>query len=211
MKLHGSEQSPFAARVWIACAAKGIAVDNLGPPTTGLKSPEFLALNPVGKVPVLLDDDMPIIESETILDYIEDCHPEPPLRPAAPADRARMRTAIRIMDTYVMVPVSRLFAHLDPSTADARVVEDEVARWRQGLAWLTPFVPDAAQVVGNRLTLADCVLPPSLLLSRIISDMLGRDDPIAAHPTLVGYQAKVRGHAPVDEALKRIETALRRS
>ena len=84
MKLYGSEQSPFVARIWIACEAKGIEVDNLGPPAAGLKSPEYLAINPVGKVPALIDDDTPIIESETILDYIEDCHPAPPLRPAAP-------------------------------------------------------------------------------------------------------------------------------
>lgn len=210
MKLHGSEQSPFSARVWIACEAKGIAIDNLGLPETGLKSPEFLALNPVGKIPVLLDGGTPIIESETILDYIEDCHPEPPLRPASPLDRTRMRTAMRIMDTYVMVPVSRLFAHLDPATSDRRVIEDEHRRWQQGLAWLARFVPDAPQVVGDTLTLADCVLPPSLMLSRIISDMLGLDDPIAAHPTLTGYRDKVRSHTPVDHALARIEAAMAR-
>jgi len=210
MKLYGSEQSPFVARIWIACEAKGIEVDNLGPPAAGLKSPEYLAINPVGKVPALIDDDTPIIESETILDYIEDRHPAPPLRPATPLERARMRTTMRIMDTYVMVPVSRLFAHLDPATSDKRVIEDEHRRWQQGLAWLAPFVPDAPQVVGDTLTLADCVLPPSLMLSRIISDMLGLDDPIGAHPTLLGYRDKVRNHAPVDHALARIEAAMAR-
>lgn len=208
MKLYGSEQSPFTARIWIACEAKGIALDQLALPEAGLQSAEFLAINPIGKLPVLLDGGVPIIESETILDYIDDCYPDPPLRPASAIDRVRMRTAIRIMDTYVMVPVSRLFAHLDPATRDAKVVQDEVRRWTQGMAWLAPFVPDAPQFLGDRLTLADCVLPPSFLLSRIISNILGIDDPIATHATLVGYRDKVRAHAPVAAALARIETAL---
>src|SRR5262245_53364891 len=54
-------------------------------------SPAYLALNPNGVVPTLVHDGVPIINSFCINEYIEDCFPEPPLRPADPRERARMR------------------------------------------------------------------------------------------------------------------------
>ena len=54
-------------------------------------SPAYLALNPNGVVPTLVHDGVPIINSFCINEYIEDSFPEPPLRPADPRERARMR------------------------------------------------------------------------------------------------------------------------
>ena len=54
-------------------------------------SPAYLALNPNGVVPTLVHDGVPIINSFCINEYIDDVFPDPPLRPRAPADRARMR------------------------------------------------------------------------------------------------------------------------
>lgn len=60
--------------------------------------PEFLALNPRGVVPVLVHDGTVIIESTVIMEYLEDVFPEPALRPAAPAERARMRVWAKVPD-----------------------------------------------------------------------------------------------------------------
>jgi glutathione S-transferase len=54
-------------------------------------SPAYLALNPNGVVPTLVHDGKPIINSFCINEYIEDAFPDPPLRPADPVERARMR------------------------------------------------------------------------------------------------------------------------
>jgi glutathione S-transferase len=54
-------------------------------------SPDYLKLNPNGVVPTLVHDGTPIINSLCINEYIEDVFPEPPLRPADPKERARMR------------------------------------------------------------------------------------------------------------------------
>jgi glutathione S-transferase len=54
-------------------------------------SPAYLKLNPNGVVPTLVHDGTPIINSLCINEYIEDTFPEPSLRPADPAERARMR------------------------------------------------------------------------------------------------------------------------
>ena len=54
-------------------------------------SPDYLKLNPNGVVPTLVHDGTPVINSFCINEYIEDVFPEPSLRPADPAERARMR------------------------------------------------------------------------------------------------------------------------
>jgi glutathione S-transferase len=54
-------------------------------------SPDYLALNPNGVVPTLVHDGTPIINSFCINEYIEDAFPEPALRPADLAERARTR------------------------------------------------------------------------------------------------------------------------
>jgi glutathione S-transferase len=60
--------------------------------------PEFLALNPRGVVPVLVHDGAVIIESTVIMEYIEDVFAQAPLRPDAPAERARMRVWAKVPD-----------------------------------------------------------------------------------------------------------------
>lgn len=61
-------------------------------------TPRFLQLNPRGLVPTLVHEDAVVIESTVILEYIEDVFPEPALRPAAAALRARMRVLTKLPD-----------------------------------------------------------------------------------------------------------------
>ena len=60
--------------------------------------PAYLKLNPKGVVPTLVHDGVPIIESSVICEYIDEVWPTPPLRPADPYDRARMRLWTKQLD-----------------------------------------------------------------------------------------------------------------
>lgn len=60
--------------------------------------PEYLKLNPNGVVPTLVDDGRVVIESTVICEYLADAYPDPPLRPATPAGRARMRLWTKRLD-----------------------------------------------------------------------------------------------------------------
>jgi glutathione S-transferase len=61
-------------------------------------TPQFLRLNPRALVPALVHDDVVVIESTVILEYIEDVFPVPSLRPSAPALRAQMRVLTKLPD-----------------------------------------------------------------------------------------------------------------
>src|SRR5690606_28258899 len=65
--------------------------------------PAYLKINPKGLVPALVHDGAPVVESTVIMEYIEDVFPEPPLRPAAALDRARMRQWAKVPDDGIHV------------------------------------------------------------------------------------------------------------
>ena len=60
--------------------------------------PEYLALNPNGVVPTIVHDGRVVIESAVIDEYLDDVFPDPPLRPADPYGRARMRIWVKQLD-----------------------------------------------------------------------------------------------------------------
>lgn len=94
--------SPYAQKVKIALREKNIAFDLKTPDAigSGQSGGEFMAANPRGEVPVLIDGDLAVFDSTIILEYIEDKWTDTPLRPAAPADRARMRLIEEVCDTH---------------------------------------------------------------------------------------------------------------
>ena len=93
--------SPFAWRVWLALERKGIPYHRktLSFDAGDLKTPEFVALNPRRKVPVLVDDDFALAESAAIVEYIEDRWPDgPALFAHEPRKRAIQRRMVREAD-----------------------------------------------------------------------------------------------------------------
>jgi glutathione S-transferase len=196
MILYAVLLSPYAARVRLALRFKGLDYDLLPPPGGGTRSAEYLAINPIGKLPVLVTDEgAAIAESETIVDYLDERYPAPALTPADPLDRARMRNIIRTFELYVTPCLSRLFGQMDPATRDEAVVSAEVARWRDGLALVNQFVADATFAVGDAPSKADCILLPSLLLCEVAASIFGLEDLIAEWTALAGYRDKARAQA----------------
>ena len=102
LKLYDHPLSPYAQKVKIALRERGRPFDTLMPGGLGAggAAGEFIEANPRAEVPALVDDDVRIFDSTIILEYIEDRWPEPPLLPASPAERARVRMLEEAMDTH---------------------------------------------------------------------------------------------------------------
>jgi glutathione S-transferase len=97
VKLIDAARCPYCARVRIALAEKAIELETVEVDLTD--RPRWLIeLNPPhGRVPVL-DDGFTLPESEVIMAYLEETHPEPALLPADPAARARTRLLVHRFD-----------------------------------------------------------------------------------------------------------------
>src|SRR6266704_6026625 len=103
--------SPYAWRVWLALEHKGIPYERktLSFDAGDLKRPEFVALNPRRKVPVIVDEGFALYESGAIVEYLEDKRPgEPRLFSADLRQRALQRRMVREADQYFAAPMERL-------------------------------------------------------------------------------------------------------
>jgi len=98
--LYHTIQSPFARKVRVAMAEKNISYQKI--PLDLAKgenrTAEYLRLNPHGRVPTLLVDSIPIYESTSIIEYLNEAYPEPALLPKSHIERARVRMIEETID-----------------------------------------------------------------------------------------------------------------
>ena len=99
MTLHGYFRSSASFRVRIALNLKKLPyeIQPVHLRKGEQRRPEFLAVQPQGLVPALEDDEQIFIQSLAIIEYLDETHPEPPLLPGHPADRARVRAIANIV------------------------------------------------------------------------------------------------------------------
>ncbi|WP_296257821.1 MULTISPECIES: glutathione S-transferase family protein [unclassified Pseudomonas] len=119
--------------------------------TRASQQPEFLAISPMGKIPVLQTPEGWIGETVAILGYIEDCLPRPTLHSAEPLQRARERQLINVVQLYVEAPVRSLFPGVfmgginSPiSVAAARITLDRATAALRRLVAPEPFLMGAS-------------------------------------------------------------------
>lgn len=110
LKLHNYFRSSTSTRLRAALNLKGLDYDYLAYALLKgeNRSPEFLARNPAGLVPVLeLEDGTHLVQSLAIMEWLDEAHPEPPLLPADALGRARVR-ALSYMIACEVHPLNNL-------------------------------------------------------------------------------------------------------
>jgi glutathione S-transferase len=102
--------SPFSWKVWLALEHKQLPYDLklLSLQQGEQKSPEYLALNPRGKVPLLLDDGCAIRDSAAIVEYLEERYPHHALLPRYLHERAVVRGIVAEANQYLYPATRRL-------------------------------------------------------------------------------------------------------
>jgi glutathione S-transferase len=110
LKLYDFRSSPNCQRVKVVLEEKKIPYETV-PVDLGKKEqkhPDFLKLNPYGKVPVILDGGTTLYESCIINEYLEDKYPEPALMPKEPSRKARIRLLIDYGLNHLNAPYQKL-------------------------------------------------------------------------------------------------------
>jgi glutathione S-transferase len=174
MKLYDFPFAPNPRKVRVYLAEKGIEIPRVlvnivkGEQST----PEFLAKNPTGGLPVLeLDDGTCLRESLAIIEYLEELHPEPPMIGATPLERARVRALERTADLGVLMNVARVL-HNTHAVLPGRVPNPEIAAiarrdLEKPAGFLDSQLADGrAFVAGDCVTIADCTLLAAVEFAR---------------------------------------------
>ena len=206
MKLFSFWRSLATYRVRIAMNLKGLAPDevvDINLIKGQQREDAFRKVNPMMALPALVDGDGPVLfESLAIIEYLDELHPQPPLLPADPRGRARVRGLAQIVacDSHPLV-VPRVREYLEH---ELKLDEATRTKWcqhwhRQALTALEVHLQDKATgryCHGDQITVADICLAsqaagakffqvdtgPFPTFSRIAAACMENDAFARAHP-----------------------------
>jgi glutathione S-transferase len=171
------------------------------------RRPEFLALNPAGKVPVLVDGDLVLTESAAIVLYLAEKYPDKGLMPTSLQQRAQVYRWIMFAMTELEQPLWRMAKHTFLYPENKRLPRDiELARedFLAMASVLDRHMQGRQFIVGDRITAADCV-------TAYLMDWANEHHLLDGLPNLKGYLQRMyaRSAAPqrIAEAFASIRAA----
>jgi len=166
IKLYDAVPSSNSDRVKVALHEKGLAYDRV---TLNLakkeqKRPEFLKLNPYGKVPVIDDDGKVLFESCIINEYLDEKYPSPSLMPKDPYLRGRGRVLVDYALNYLHEPYWALRAEImkKESERNTPVMEEKRQALRTLLQYLENALGEKSYFLGE-ISLTDIDVLPRFL------------------------------------------------
>jgi RNA polymerase-associated protein len=198
MTLYSATTCPFSHRCRIVLFEKGMDFQIIDVDLDN--KPEDLAvMSPYGRVPVLVERELILYESNIINEYVDDRFPHPQLMPADPVMRARARLFLHRFE-------QELFCHIDAvETGTPKVADKARAAICDNLTVISPVFAKQKYMLGDEFSMLDVAISP--LLWRL--DYYGVKLPKQAAP-LLKYAERLFSRPPFIEALTASEKAMRR-
>ena len=191
--LYGSTGSPFVRKVLFVLAVKELPFEHIQQlPFTG--DPEYLKINPLGKIPSLRDAELLLGDSTVICEYLEDAYPQPPVYPAEVNDKARARWLEELAGSRLSEYAAGIFFQrfMRPfafkQEPDETLIEKIITRQLPPLLdYLESQVPAQGFLFGD-ITLADL----SLLSPFVNAGYAGYEIDPARWPRFAGFLERVK-------------------
>ena len=197
MTLYSGTTCPFSQRCRIVLYEKGM--DFQIHDVDIFNKPEDLALmNPYNRVPVLVDRDLILYESNIINEYIDDRFPHPQLMPADPVMRARARLFLYRFE-------QELFSHIEPVEKNLKSADKSRAVIRDNLVQIAPVFARQKFMLGEEFSMLDVAIAPLLWRLEHYSIVL----PKQAAP-LMKYAERIFPRPAFNEALTPSEKVMRK-
>jgi glutathione S-transferase len=198
LTLHYGSGSPYAWRVQLALEHKALVYDRrvLSFSARDQLKPEFIALNPRHKVPVLVDGDFVLYESNAIVEYLDEAYPGrgAPLFPGDARQRALIRRLVLEADNYfdkaVDIITTQGFDRKPGEREPQKIAEGRAAVAAEAALFTRALRGD---FLGGPLSAADFALYPLLTFIYRTEKMklpdLGADAMLT--PELVAWKARI--------------------
>ena len=202
MKLYSYFRSSAAYRVRIALNLKGLPYEmdfvHLTKDGGRQHSAEFNAINPAKLVPALrLDSGDVLTQSLAIIDYLDETHPQPPLLPVDPLQRAKVR-AVALTIACDIHPIDNLRV-LQYLKRTLKHEQSDIDAWYhhwiiQGFNAIEAAIAPGPYCFGAQVTLADICLVPQVFNARRLKV------PLEAFPKIVAVESACLKLAAFDKA-----------
>jgi len=202
VKLYSYFRSSAAYRVRIAFHLKGLSYETIPihlQKEGGLnRKPEFRAVNPQMRLPALrLDSGEVLTQSLAIIEYLDEVHPQPPLLPRDPIDRARVRALAQLIacDIHPLNNVGPLRYLKNQLGQDQAKIDAWYHHWiLEGFDAIEAMLRSGPYAFGADVTLADVCLVPQVANARRLKVPLDR------FPKIVAVDAACAKLAAFDKA-----------
>lgn len=155
-----------ARRVWIALLEKQVPFETIGLNLDGDQfSSEFMSVNPLQRIPAIVDDGFRVVESLAILDYLEAKYPHPSLMPLTPEAIAAVRMAEMVTISDLQPMMTTLQQHVMGMPVDDKKLAAAQARIQVVLNYLEHhLIVGSPYFIGDVFTLADIVAGTMVLV-----------------------------------------------
>ncbi len=168
------------------------------------QTPEFLRLNPAGKIPVLVDGDLVLPESAAIVLYLAEKYPEKGLMPTDPKARAEVYRWVMFAMTELEQPLWRMFRNSFIYPEDKRQSTD-IALARDEFAAMATVLDRHMEgrrfIVGDSLTAADCV-------TAYLMDWANEGQLLDGFPQLSAYLERMYARPTAPQRMAEAEASL---
>ncbi|HTN48634.1 MAG TPA: glutathione S-transferase N-terminal domain-containing protein [Burkholderiaceae bacterium] len=199
MVLYSGTTCPFSQRCRFVLFEKGMDFE-IRDVDLFNKPEDINVMNPYGQVPILVERDLVLYESNIINEYIDERFPHPQLMPADPVMRARTRLFLFNFERELFVHVQAL-----ENSSNQKLIEKARSTIRDRLTQLAPIMLKNKYMLGEDFSMLDVALAP--LLWRL--DHYGIDLPKTAAP-LMKYAERIFSRPAYIEALTPSEKVMRR-
>ena len=203
MVLYSGTTCPFSHRCRFVLFEKGMDFE-IRDVDLYNKPEDISIMNPYGQVPILVERDLILYESNIINEYIDERFPHPQLMPADPVMRARARLFLFNFERELFIHVQAL-ERRDQVKDLQKLQERARAQIRDRLTQLTPIFVKNKYMLGEEFSMLDVAIAP--LLWRL--DHYGIDMPKTAAP-LLRYAERIFSRPAYIEALTPSEKVMRR-
>lgn len=165
--LHAGNPNKNAWKALIAAEYCGVKVELVKEFQMGVsnKTPEFLKMNPMGKVPVLETPDGSVFESNAIARYVTKLNPENSLFGSSPIDYGHVEQWIDFAALEIDANISKwLYPRYGFAVYLPPAEEAAIAALKRALGALNTHLASTTYLVGHSVTLADIVLTCNLVM-----------------------------------------------